>query len=352
MSDPASDVMVRVQNGIGRLTLNRANALHALTTNMCQIMIKALQAWHHDPAIELVLLDHAGERGFCAGGDIRMLANSVKTDGVEARAFFYTEYQLDHLLKTYAKPVIAIMDGTVMGGGVGIALPATTRIATERTTFAMPETGIGLFPDVGGGWYLPRLPGATGYWLGLTGARLKAADCMLLGLTTHYVTAAQLEAFKADLISGHGPGRLAKALAANASEAGPAPLAPQQAAIDAHFSATTLEAILDRLAADASDWAKKQHDILLTKSPQALKVALRQMQTGAKATDFAEILAMEYRISARVVSRHDFSEGVRAVIIDKDNAPVWSPSTLNSVDAALLDEIFAPLPHDQEWRPL
>ena len=352
MTDAGLEVLVRVQNGIGRLTLNRANALHALTTNMCQIMINALQTWRDDAGVEMVLLDHAGERGFCAGGDIRMLAESVKTDGVEARAFFYIEYQLDHLLKTYAKPVIAIMDGTVMGGGVGIALPATTRIATERTTFAMPETGIGLFPDVGGGWYLPCLPGATGYWLGLTGARLKAADCMLLGLTTHYIAAAQLEAFKADLIAGRGPGRLAHALKTHASDARPAPLSAQKAAIDAHFSRPTVEAILESLAAEASDWAKKQHDILLTKSPQALKVALRQMQTGAKATDFAEVLAMEYRISARVVSRHDFPEGVRAVIIDKDNAPVWSPSTLDGVDEALLDEIFAPLPHDQEWRPL
>ena len=352
MTDAAPEVLVRVQNGIGHLTLNRPDALHALTTNMCQIIIAALQDWRENDAIEMVLLDHTGARGFCAGGDIRMLATSVQTDGVEARAFFYIEYQLDHLIKTYAKPVISVMDGTVMGGGVGIALPASIRIATERTTFAMPETGIGLFPDVGGGWYLPRLPGAAGYWMGLTGARLKAADCMELGLTTHYIATAQLEAFKADLVASTGPNRLAEALSAYSSDPGPAPIAAQQAAIDTHFSAPTLEAVMDSLAADDSDWARQQRALLLTKSPQALKVALRQLQTGAKATDFAQVLAMEYRISARVVSRPDFSEGVRAVIIDKDNAPLWAPARLQDVDTALLDGIFAPLPADREWRPL
>ncbi len=352
MSDAAPEVIVRIQNGIGHLTLNRPDALHALTTNMCQIMITALQTWREDAGVEMVLLDHTGPRGFCAGGDIRMLANSVQTDGVEARAFFYIEYQLDHLLKTYAKPVISVMDGTVMGGGVGIALPATTRIATDRTTFAMPETGIGLFPDVGGGWYLPRLPGACGYWVGLTGARLKAADCLALGLATHYIASDRLEALKADLIAGTGAGRLENALATHCTDPGPPPIQALRPAIDAHFSAPTVEAVMDSLAADDSDWARQQHTLLLTKSPQALKVALRQIQTGAKAADFAEVLAMEYRISARVVSRPDFSEGVRAVIIDKDNAPLWRPDTLCGVDTALLDAIFAPLPPNQEWKPL
>jgi enoyl-CoA hydratase len=345
-------ILVHQERGVGRLTLNRPEALHALTLDMCQIMTDALLGWRDDPAVELVLLDHTGPRGFCAGGDIRMLAESGAGDGDEARAFFHLEYQLNHLLMTYPKPVVALMDGVVMGGGVGIALPARYRVATERTTFAMPETGIGLFPDVGGGWHLPRLAGQTGYWLALTGARIKAADCLALGLATHHVDSANLEALKADLIGSSGPDRITSPLAAHARDPGPSPLAPHRAILDDCFSAPTVEAVIERLERDGSDWAKAQLASLKTKSPQTLKVALRQLQTGAALTDFASNMVMEYRIGARVVQRHDFLEGVRAVIIDKDNDPKWSPATLEAVDEALLDAIFAPLPADQEWTPL
>jgi enoyl-CoA hydratase len=349
MTDP---VLVTLEGRVGRLTLNRPEALHALTRDMCQIMTDALIGWRADETVEMVLLDHTGPRGFCAGGDIRMLAESGAGDGDEARAFFHLEYRLNHLLMTYPKPVVAVMDGVVMGGGVGIALPARYRVATERTTFAMPETGIGLFPDVGGGWHLPRLAGKTGYWLALTGARIKAADCLALGLATHYVESAKLEALKADLIAASGHDRIGACLAAHASDPGPSPLEPHRAILDACFSAPTVEAVMERLERDDSDWAKAQHTALQTKSPQTLKVALRQLQTGAALTDFADNMAMEYRIGARVVQRHDFLEGVRAVIIDKDNDPKWSPATLEAVDEALLDAIFAPLPADQEWTPL
>jgi enoyl-CoA hydratase len=345
-------VLVHQEKGVGRLTLNRPEALHALTLDMCQIMTDALLGWRDDPAVELVLLDHTGPRGFCAGGDIRMLAESGAGDGAEARAFFHLEYRLNHLLMTYPKPVVALMDGVVMGGGVGIALPARYRVATERSTFAMPETGIGLFPDVGGGWHLPRLAGQTGYWLALTGARIKAADCLALGLATHYVESAKLEALKADLLAVSGPDRIASTLAAHETDPGPSPLEPHRAILDDCFSAPTVEAVMDRLERDESDWAKAQLTSLKTKSPQTLKVALRQLQTGAALTDFASNMVMEYRIGARVVQRHDFLEGVRAVIIDKDNQPNWSPATLEAVDETLLDAIFAPLPANQEWTPL
>lgn len=345
-------VLVHLEKGVGRLTLNRPEALHALTQDMCQIMTDALLVWRKDEAVELVLIDHTGPRGFCAGGDIRMLAQSGAGDGVKARAFFHLEYRLNHLLMDYPKPVVALMDGVVMGGGVGIALPARYRVATERTTFAMPETGIGLFPDVGGGWHLPRLAGKTGYWLALTGARIKAADCMALGLATHFVESAQLEALKADLIGTSGPDRIGASLAAHTSDPGPSPLEPHRTALDNCFSAATVEAVMDRLERDGSDWAKAQYAALQTKSPQTLKVALRQLQTGAALTDFANNMVMEYRIGARVVQRHDFLEGVRAVIIDKDNAAKWAPATLEAVDEAMLDAIFAPLPADREWTPL
>ncbi|MGD9979139.1 MAG: enoyl-CoA hydratase/isomerase family protein, partial [Hyphomonadaceae bacterium] len=192
-----SDILTSAANGLARITLNRPQALHALTTQMCVGMIQALLAWRDDPDIRAILLDHApGTRGFCAGGDIRMIAESGAGDGKEAREFFFTEYRLNHLLFHYPKPIVALIDGVTMGGGVGISMPARFRVATENTTYAMPETGIGLFPDVGGGWYLPRKPGQIGMWLALTGARLKAADCMIAGIATHFVEAGELDGLK------------------------------------------------------------------------------------------------------------------------------------------------------------
>ena len=354
MSQP--DVLTRIEGGVGRITLNRPAALHALTTGMCVLMTEALLDWRGKPEVKAVLIDHAGERGFCAGGDIRMLAESGAGDGAEAREFFHTEYRLNHLLFGYAKPIIAIMDGVTMGGGVGLSMPARYRIATERTTYAMPETGIGLFPDVGGGWYLPRKPGKAGLWLALTGARIKAADCLALGIATHFVESAKIEGLKTALVAAISGGAAADAietelaLFAGAPEA--APIAAYRADMDRLFAGDSVEAIVAALEADGGEWAAAQLKTLKTKSPQTLKVAFRQLALGAVLTDFADNMAMEYRIGARVVQRHDFIEGVRAVIVDKDNAPRWDPANLEGVSAALLDAIFAPLPADQEWTPL
>ena len=342
-------VIPRVEGRVGRLTLNRPEALHALTTVMCSTCITALQAWRADPAVEAVLIDHSGERGFCAGGDIRMLAESGAADGRLAREFFFLEYRLNHLLFSYPKPVIAVMDGITMGGGVGLSAPARFRLATERTTFAMPETGIGLFPDVGGGWFLPRLPGRIGLWLALTGARIKAADCLHAGLATHHVPSERLPELKAAL--AENPRDIEALLEKSHVDPGPAPLLAHRAELDAAFGLGSVEAILAALDA-GSDWAQAQAAALRTKSPQTLKVAFRQLALGAAAPDFAANMTMEYRIGARVVQRHDFLEGVRAVIVDKDNAPKWNPARLEDVGEDLLDAIFAPLPADQEWSPL
>ena len=346
MSD---EILVGREGGLGRLTLNRPQALHALTTVMCSTCITVLSDWREDPAVQAVLIDHSGERGFCAGGDIRMLADSGAGDGRLAREFFFTEYRLNHLLFSYPKPVIAVMDGITMGGGVGLSAPARYRLATERTTFAMPETGIGLFPDVGGGWFLPRLPGRIGLWLALTGARIKAADCLHAGLATHHVPSERLPALKAELAENSKD--IEPLLAKYHVAPGPAPLLAHRAELDAAFGQGSVEAILAALEA-GSDWARAQALALRTKSPQTLKVAFRQLALGAAAPDFAANMAMEYRIGARVVQRHDFLEGVRAVIVDKDNAPKWDPATLEGVGEDLLDAIFAPLPADQEWSPL
>ena len=344
------DVLTRIEGRVGRITLNRPKALHALTQAMCQAMTEALLDWRDDPAVELVLLDHAGERGFCAGGDIRMLAESGAGDGKAARAFFFVEYRLNHLLFEYPKPVAVVMDGVTMGGGVGLSMPARYRIATERTTFAMPETGIGLFPDVGGGWFLPRMPGEIGTWLALTGARIKAADCELAGVATHHVAAAEVEALKAAIVAA--PDGIEAALARFEAKAGAPPLAAHRDEIDQAFGHDRLEDILAALGASGSDWAGEQLAVMATKSPQTMKVALRQLRIGGKLDSFAENMTMEYRIGARVVRRHDFIEGVRAVIVDKDQAPKWDPPTPEGVTEAMLDAIFAPLPSPEEWSPL
>ena len=347
---PESEVLARVESGVGRLTLNRPKALHALNRGMCEAMIEALLAWREDAAVRSVLIDHAGERGFCAGGDIRMIAESGAGDASEARAFFDVEYKLNHLLFDYPKPVTALVDGIVMGGGVGISEPAEVRIATERTTYAMPETGIGLFPDVGGGWFLSRLPGQTGVWLALTGARLKAADTMFLGIHTHYLPTDALEAFRAILAADPAhPADVADGLEA---DPGPAPIEAHVEAIDRLFAFDTVEEIFAALEADGSEWALAQLAVLKTKSPQSMKVSLRQLRTGATLSSFTENMAMEYRLGGRVVRTHDFQEGVRAVIVDKDNAPKWSPAELAGVTEAQLDALFAPLPVDEEWAPL
>jgi enoyl-CoA hydratase len=348
MDEP--ELLARVEGSVGRITLNRPKALHALTLGMCQAMTEALLAWREDPAVKLVLLDHSGERGFCAGGDIKALAESGKGDGAAARFFFHTEYRLNHLLFVYPKPVVAVMDGITMGGGVGITDPARYRIATERTTYAMPETGIGLFPDVGGGWFLPRMPGNIGRWLSLTGARIKAADCELIGVATDFIESAKIPEFKARLIAD--PDAVETLLTELEGDAGRPPLAAIQDKIDRLFAGETMEAIFAALEADGSDWASEQLAILKTKSPSSMKVALRQMQLGAKATSFAEHMAMEYRIGARQVRTHDFIEGVRAVVVEKDNKPAWNPPTLEGVSEAAVDVIFAPLPAGEEWTPL
>ena len=352
-AEAMSELLAKAEGGVGRLTLNRPEALHALNKAMCAAMIEALQAWRSDASIHAILIEHApGTRGFCAGGDIRFLAESGAAGGAGARDFFYTEYQLNHLLFTYPKPVIALMDGVTMGGGVGIAMPARYRVATENTTYAMPETGIGLFPDVGGGWYLPRKPGQIGMWLALTGARIKAADCLVAGIATHFVESAKLDALRPALLAN--PQDIDAALVGVSSDPG----APRELTgenrdkIDRLFAGDSTEAIVAALDADGSAWAKAQAATLATKSPQTLKVAFRQLREGAAMQNFAENMAQEFRIAARVVTRHDFLEGVRAIIVDKDNKPRWMPATLAGVTPDIIDAIFAPLPADQEWAPL
>ncbi len=344
------DVIVSRQGGVGRLRLNRPKAIHALTTAMCDAMSQALLAWRDDPQIAAVVIDHAEGRGFCAGGDVVMLAQSGSDDGSQAREFFFAEYRLNHLLFTYPKPTMALMDGITMGGGVGISLPCTHRIATENTRLAMPETGIGLFPDVGGGWYLSRLPGRVGQFMALIGARLDGAECHYLGLATNYVQQSSLAALVDRIIAD--PGRIAGVLGSATATPPEAKVAANLAGINRNFAADTLEEIEAALEADGSEWAKAELAAIRVKSPLSCKVSLRLLEEGAGRASFASEMRAEYALAANVVRTHDFAEGVRALLIDKDNEPQWDPATPEGVTQAMLDDLFAPLlPAGDQWTP-
>lgn len=345
----SQDLLTETQGAVGRLRLNRPKALNALNLPMCEGMLNALEQWRTDAGVAAVLLDHAEGRGFCAGGDIRMIGESGAGDGSAARAFFHTEYRLNHRLFTYAKPTVAIMDGVTMGGGVGIALPCRWRVATENTRFAMPETGIGLFPDVGGGWYLSRLPGRIGPFLALTGHRLDGAEAHALGLATHYLPSAALEEAKAAIIVD--PQGIAATLDRLAVAPPSARLLEHRAAIDRLFASDVLEEVFEALEADGGAFAVEQLAVLRAKSPQAMKVSLRLLYDGGLMQSFADEMVQEYAVASRVVQRHDFQEGVRAVIIDKDHAPRWQPERPEDVTDHLIDQIFAPLPPADAWTP-
>jgi enoyl-CoA hydratase len=343
------EVLIRREGAVGRISLNRPKALHALTREMCETICAALLEWREDAGIEAVILDHAEGRGFCAGGDVAMVRRSALEDGGAAgRAFFHAEYRMNHLLFAYPKPVVAFIDGVTMGGGVGLALPCAFRVATGNTLFAMPEGAIGLFPDVGAGWFLPRLPGRIGQFLALTGARLDGAECLWTGLATHWIPAQHVAEAKAHIVET--PDDLDTAIRSLAPP-GPPParLAGNAERIERLFASDRLEEILAELAADPSEWAAKELKAVAAKCPTTSKVALRQFAT-ARAT-FAEEMALEYRLAARMIVRPDFAEGVRAVLVDKDNAPRWDPATPEDVTDEMLDAIFAPLPPGEELTP-
>ena len=342
-----TEVNIHRHGKVGHISLARPKALHALTQGMCEAMSEALLAWRDDAEIEAVILDHAEGRGFCAGGDVQLVRNSaLEDDGATGRAFFHAEYRLNHLMFTYPKPIVAFMDGITMGGGVGISQPCGFRVATDNTMFAMPEGSIGLFPDVGAGWYLPRLPGSVGKFLALTAARLDGAECLWAGLATHHLPSEKLAEAKARIVAGEEPG----AVLGDMSGAQPdARLAGNADRIDLLFGPDTLEGIIAALKANDGEWAAKELKAVKAKCPATSKVALRQF--AADQPDFAANMAMEYRIASRMMLRHDFIEGVRAVLVDKDGAPQWDPAAPEGVTNAMLEDIFAPLPNDQEWTP-
>ena len=345
-----TEVLATREGATGRLRLNRPRALHSLDLSMVRQMTTALQAWIADPDLRLVIIDHAEGRGFCAGGDVVTIARAVEGDEAQARAFFFEEYRLNHLMYTFPKPGVAFMDGVTMGGGVGISQPARYRVATENTLYAMPETGIGLFPDVGGGWYLSRLPGAIGEYLALTGARIDGAECLALGLATHYVPSSRLAALKTALAAD--PRAIDAALDAAAVAPPAAAILERRDEIDRLFAHRRFEDVLAALEEEGPGWAEGTLKTLRRKSPQSCKVSLKLVLDGRGRTDFADEMRAEYGIAVHVCQRPDFREGVRALLVDRDNRPIWSPATPDGVTDHMIDTIFAPLPEDRAWTPL
>jgi enoyl-CoA hydratase len=346
----AQEVIISSDGGCGHITLNRSKAINALTFDMCRTTIAGLQSWEFDPEIAAIIIDHSEGRGFCAGGDLRALYENLRGGGSEVLDFFRTEYRLNHLLFTLAKPSVCFMDGIVMGGGAGIAMPCRYRVATEATVFAMPETGIGFFPDVGAGWFLSRLPDRIGQWLALTGARLDGADCLRLGLATHYLPRDALSNVKARI--RQEPDALEAILGDASVSPPPARIDEFHADIDRLFATDRIEDIFAVLNADPSPWVTEQLAEILRKSPRSCKVALRELATSRTLTEFSEIMRLEYRISSRLARKPDFVEGVRAFVIDKDNSPHWTPQRFEDVSDEEIDAIFAALPEDEEWTPL
>lgn len=331
--------------GLLQIQLNRPRALNALTLAMIHAIEPALRAAEGDPAIACVVIEGAGDRAFCAGGDVRAVAESLKDPSARlAQDFFRAEYRLNWRIHRYGKPFIALIDGVSMGGGVGLSVHGSHRVITEKLTFAMPETGIGLFPDVGATWFLTRCPGEIGTYLALTGARLKAADALYCGYGTHFVPSGRLPGLREELFAAAPSSSAAvdAMIARFVEPVGLQTLPGLRDAIDRCFAGDSVEAILLALDREGGAWATETASVLRDKSPTSLKVTLRQLR-GGKGLTIEDALIREYRMSQHCMAGHDFAEGIRAVLIDKDQRPVWRPATLAEVDDAVVAGYFAPL---------
>jgi enoyl-CoA hydratase len=328
-------VIARRDGRIGRLLLNRPKALNAIDLPMIRACTRALAEWRDDPHVHAVVIEGAGDRAFCAGGDIRAL-RQYELDGEHHRAeeFFREEYALNLAIATYPKPYIALIDGICMGGGIGVSVHAPYRVATEHAAFAMPETAIGFFPDIGATFFLPRLPGRIGTYLGLTGARMQGADAVHAGLATHFTRREDLPALSRALAE-NGPAALGLHGAALPAFS----LAPHRAAIDHCFGADSVPGLVQRLEAVGNAWAAKTLDTLRTVSPSALCWTLAALRRGADLT-LPQCQAAELALTRTTMRHPDFAEGVRAMVVDKDRKPRWQPARIEDVDPAAIAAMF------------
>lgn len=336
------EVLFTENKGIGFIHLNRPKALNALTSLMAAAIRDKLKSWQRDKGIKAVVVTGEGVRAFCAGGDVLRVIQSYKDGTDEWRDFFRNEYQMNVAIAEFTKPYISFVDGITMGGGVGVSIPGDFWVASENTLFAMPETGLGLFPDVGGSWFLPRLGGEMGMFLALTGARLKTPDLYALGIATHTIGSADtektIEALMAADIKDNDD--VDKVLKAFHQDPEPAPIMVYADKIDDHFYQSSVENILNSLAQDTSEWAQKQLSILQRHSPTSLKVTFEQLHRGLAVEKFRDSMQMEYCMVNHIMRGHDFAEGVRALLIDKDNSPRWSPATLDAVTPEMVMDHF------------
>lgn len=334
------DLLAEKRGALGLLTLNRPRALNALTPDMVAAMSARLDAWANDPAIAVVAVRGAGEKAFCAGGDIRLVRQSVLDgDGAGAR-FLADEYRLNAQIGAFPKPYVALMHGFVMGGGAGVSVHGRLRLADPGMMFALPETAIGFIPDVGASCFLSRCPGRMGLYLGLTGGRIGAGDALAAGLVDGIVADEDFPVLLDHLAAGMAP----DAAAMLVRKAPPAPVLPRPD-IDRFFSASTVEDILAGLDEDGGEFARATAQTLRRRSPTSLKLVLRQLH-AARGLTLRQCLALEYRLAMRVIERHDFREGVRAVLVDKDDRPQWRPASLAAVPEQDIAAAFAPLPHE------
>jgi enoyl-CoA hydratase len=339
------DVLVNVENGVGLITLNRPKAINSLTHPMVIAMSKVLTDWEHDDSVRAVLVDGAGERGLCAGGDIVVIYHSARADGSEARQFWYDEYLLNALIGRFSKPYIALMDGIVMGGGVGISAHGSVRVVTDTTKMAMPEVGIGLIPDVGGTLILSRAPGLLGLHAALTGANFDGADAIALGFADHFVPHDKLIAFKDALVADG----IDAALAAYTQEPPPSQLLAQQDWIDRLFAGDTAEDIIAALRGHGAEPAVDAANLIASRSPISVSVALQAIRRAAKLDTLEDVLRQEYRTSCGSSRSHDLVEGIRAQVIDKDRNPKWSPASLAAVTTTDVEAYFAPADRELEF---
>lgn len=331
---------------LGIITLNRPTVLNSINLNMIHAMHAQLMTWASAEQIKAVIIRAVPGRAFCAGGDLRLTYERHLQHDPSMANFFHDEYQLNRFIHHYPKPYIALLDGITMGGGVGISIHGSHRVVTDHMLFAMPETGIGFFPDVGGTYFLPRLPGKIGFYLGLTGARLGSDDCVAIGIATQKVARESL-AELTEAIAQHPFGEDAKASVTEVIErfaipAKPSQMMSEQSALNECFSAHSIEDILQSLHHSSTILCKDAGILLEKKSPTSLKITLRALQEG-KQLDFDACMRQEFRLVCRFLEGHDFAEGIRAVIIDKDQTPHWKPATLKGVSHQDIEHYFAPL---------
>jgi len=339
------DVLVNVENGIGLITLNRPKAINSLTHPMVTALSKLLTDWEHDDNVRAVVLSGAGERGLCAGGDIVVIYHSAQADGSEARQFWYDEYLLNAQIGRFSKPYVALMDGFVMGGGVGVSAHGSVRVVTDTTKMAMPEVGIGFIPDVGGTFILSHAPGLLGHHAALTGAQFDGADAITLGFADDFVPHDQLPSFK-DAIVADG---IHAALAAHTQEPPSSQLLAQRDWIDHCYAGNTVEDIVAALRGHDAGPANDAANLIASRSPISVSVALEAIRRAAKLDTLEDVLRQEYRTSVGALRSHDLVEGIRAQVIDKDRNPKWSPASLAAVTIADVEAYFAPADRELEF---